>query len=713
MSKPIDELVVQIKADTKQLQKDLKQVQGKLKTTGVAGGAAFGGMAGAMSKAKVGALAVTGALVAVGATISKIAQVGMGFEDLRDSINTVFGGIDQGEQAMQKIFTFAQTTPFQIEDVTKAFIQLKAVGVEPSMDMLQTFADTASTSVDQLGAFQALVRITQRAASGGLGLEELNQLDERGIPALKILTTELGMTKEELTKFGKTTEGAATMIDTLVAALNKQFGGAMTNKMDNLSTKASNMGIAFKQLADAVFTGGLGDRLKKLTDRLTAFANESARSVRVATGQATLGDIVEDRTGKTDKLSDVDQLKLSRNIIREYTKDINKLLQLKTQSEDGTFPPVDFTVEDQMELEILQREVKLLEQVNKKINARIEAERQLKLEKKDDDKKTGEFTPEQKFIEFLTPLQKLAKDAEDPLKEINAQLALIDEILQSEDKTELLKFYGLTEEQIGAVVDSLGLLKEEIGQVEESTDALDILNNVFKEATGDIGQLDTIYKALNESMAEGVLTQEQATAKLREFLETTGPYGKALAQIGSEIEGLASSLSNDLTDALLNGESALESFKSFAQNVVQAVISAFMELMVIQPIVDAILGSFGMSTPKGGVGTGTGTGGGMGMGKAGGGTIQGGTPTLVGERGAEIFVPNTGGTIMNNMNTKNAMGGGTPVNIYQTISFATGIVPTVRAEVTKMMPQIADVTKAAVQESAMRGGNFRRSLVGG
>ena len=80
---------------------------------------------------------------------------------------------------------------------------------------------------------------------------------------------------------------------------------------------------------------------------------------------------------------------------------------------------------------------------------------------------------------------------------------------------------------------------------------------------------------------------------------------------------------------------------------------------------------------------------------------------------SEIFVPHTNGTLLNNMNSKKAMGGGSPVNIYQTISFATGIVPTVRAEVTKMMPQIADVTKAAVQESAMRGGNFRRSLVGG
>ncbi len=639
MSKPIDELVVQIKADTKQLQKELNQIQRKLKTTGAVGGVAFGGMAGAMSKAKGGAIALVAALAVVGATISKVAKVGMGFEDLRDSINTVFGGINQGEQAMQKIFTFAQTTPFQIEDVTKAFIQLKAVGVEPSMDMLQTFADTASTSVDQLGAFQALVRITQRAASGGLGLEELNQLDDRGIPALKILTTELGMTKEELTKFGKTTEGAATMIDTLVAALNKQFGGAMTNKMDNLSTKASNMGIAFKQLADAVFTGGLGDRLKKLTDRLTAFANESARSVRVATGQATLGDIVEDRTGKTDKLSDVDQLKLSRNIIREYNKDINRLLQLKTQSEDGTFPPVDFSVESQMELEILQREVKLLEQVNKKINARIEAERQLKLEKKDD-KVTEEFTPEQKFIEFLTPLQKLAKDAEDPLKEINAQLALIDEILQSEDKTELLKFYGLTEEQIGAVVDSLGLLKEEMGKTDEVTDA----------------------------MAE---TLERASDQF----------------------------ANDFLNALQNGENALVSFRNLVGDMIQQVIAEFLKMQVIKPMMNALFTAVGLPT--------------MPTGKAGGGTIQGGRATLVGERGPEIFVPNTGGTIMNNMNSKNAMGGGGTTVINQSINFATGIVPTVRAEVTKMMPQIADVTKAAVQESAMRGGTFRRSLLGG
>ena len=97
---------------------------------------------------------------------------------------------------------------------------------------------------------------------------------------------------------------------------------------------------------------------------------------------------------------------------------------------------------------------------------------------------------------------------------------------------------------------------------------------------------------------------------------------------------------------------------------------------------------------------------------AGGGKVQKGVPTYVGERGAEIFVPDTTGSILNNMNSKNAMGGGATI-INQSINFSTGVVPTVRAEVMKMMPQIADVTKSAVAEAAMRGGNYRRALQGG
>ena len=126
----------------------------------------------------------------------------------------------------------------------------------------------------------------------------------------------------------------------------------------------------------------------------------------------------------------------------------------------------------------------------------------------------------------------------------------------------------------------------------------------------------------------------------------------------------------------------------------------------INPVLNSIFGAGTFVTGGGGTSTG---GGGIGM--AGGGAIQGGRPTLVGERGPEIFVPNTGGTIMNNMNSKNAMSGGTTI-INQSINFATGVVPTVRAEIMSMLPQIAEVSKGAVAEAAMRGGSYRRALQG-
>ena len=84
----------------------------------------------------------------------------------------------------------------------------------------------------------------------------------------------------------------------------------------------------------------------------------------------------------------------------------------------------------------------------------------------------------------------------------------------------------------------------------------------------------------------------------------------------------------------------------------------------------------------------------------------------MGESGPELFVPNSTGRIMNSMNTRSALGG-QPIVVNQSINFSTGVVPTVRAEVTKMMPQIADVTKASVFEAASRGGQYGKMLRGG
>ena len=204
----------------------------------------------------------------------------------------------------------------------------------------------------------------------------------------------------------------------------------------------------------------------------------------------------------------------------------------------------------------------------------------------------------------------------------------------------------------------------------------------------------------------------ELTSKTDEVAQT---FKTALAPA---IQSLSLSFTNDFVNSLLDGQNALESFKNFAKNIVSQIIAIFLQMAVVNQILNQVFGLTGDSAFNtiqiGGKKSKTTSGGGGGSPpSAGGGTIQGGRGTLVGERGPEIFVPNTGGTIMNNMNSKNAMGGGGTTVINQSINFATGVVPTVRAEVMKMMPQIADVTKSAVAEAAVRGGSYRRMLQGG
>lgn len=547
MATTVDQLIVEIKADTKDLQRQLKNIEGRIGGAGKKGGTAFVPMIGSL-KSMLPLLASVGAGIAGISAVSGIARVGSEFEDMRDSLNQVFGSVQRGNAAFNNILTFAQTTPFQIEDVTRAFISLKGAGIEPNMGMLQTFADTASTSIDQLGAFNAMVRLVQRSAAGGLGLEEINQLDDRGIPATKILTDALGVTRLELSKFGQTAEGAADMVQKLIAGMQEQFGGAMVNKMDNLSTKTSNMTIAFKELQNSVFEGGLGEFLGDIADKLGALATNAARTVRAITGNETAFDF----TGTMDPSEQLDRL------------------------------------------------AKLTDDTQKRIESRI-AEGKVRGGGSQQQQQDRELL---KTLEFMT---------------INAEDALFDEALKQ----------GLDDTKV---------------KTTELSKAMGELDNVVKEA--------------------------------------------------------AQTLSREFADALLEGESLLSSFGNFAKSIVSEIIATFLRLAVVEPILKSIFPNLG---------TGTGT---PGVESAGGGLATHGRPMLVGERGPELFVPHAPGNIVNGADTRSALGGGGGVVVNQNISFATGVVPTVRAEVTKMLPQIADVSKAAVLDASLRGGSFSKGLRG-
>ena len=564
MARPIDELVVEIKADLSDLQGNLKQLRKDLNTTGQKGKTAmipligsFKGMAGAIG----GAAAAFG-----GFQLGKfVLETGMAFEDLRISLNTVFGSIEKGDQAFQDILNFAKTTPFQIETVANAFISLKSAGIEPSIEQLQIFADAASTTTDQVGVFNTLVRVLQRSVAGGsLQLEELNMISDRGIDVFGQLNKRLGRSRTQISEFGATAQGATKIMEALTEGLEETFGGAMQNKMEALSTKLSNLLISFKTLGVEGFDIA-SPLIKDSVDRLDLIVTATTLS------------------------------------LRKLRKDIR-----------DTFGPAEAV----------------------------------------DPKLFGPFRPEPpkpqatalttEQTNFLSDLTGILEDAVPELDRLNEQLALTESLRGAIDKEGELLF---TDEQIDKALGHLKTLKDDLAET----------------------------STFSDEMAQAIQT-------------------------------LSLSFTNEFTDALINGENALDSFKDFSKNMVSQIISIFLQLAVVNQILNSIFGAGTFSTLN--LKTGE-----INPGKlAGGGRIQAGRPTLVGERGAELFIPDSNGVVMNNMNTKNALGGGQPVIVNQSLNFSTGVVPTVRAEVTKMLPQIADVTKGAVLESAMRGGAYARGL---
>lgn len=96
--------------------------------------------------------------------------------------------------------------------------------------------------------------------------------------------------------------------------------------------------------------------------------------------------------------------------------------------------------------------------------------------------------------------------------------------------------------------------------------------------------------------------------------------------------------------------------------------------------------------------------------RAAGGAVNANMPYLVGERGAEMFVPNTSGSIATASRTRSMMGESSGVVVNNNFNISTGVSQTVRAELAQMMPQINANTRDGVIDAIRRGGKMSRAV---
>tara|TARA_Y100000004_G_scaffold54130_2_gene60284 strand:- start:2924 stop:4678 length:1755 start_codon:yes stop_codon:yes gene_type:complete len=256
--------------------------------------------------------------------------------------------------------------------------------------------------------------------------------------------------------------------------------------------------------------------------------------------------------------------------------------------------------------------------------------------------------------------------------------------------------------------------------VNRAFDEFDRLDKIAKPIERGFINQDKALAHLNKTydLANGELRDlEDAQKDIKKSTETLSGLFENMSEIIDGVKETVEDAGQSVSDAfgamIAKGENLGDALKNIFRDAVAEVVSLIFHLTVMKPLLEAIKAQLDDINAKQknvredqlintAINAMTGGFGGF---MANGGAVQANTPYVVGEKGPEMFVPNQSGTIIPN----NQMGPG-GITINQNLSFSTGIVPTVRAEVLTLLPQIKQETINAVAESRSRGGAFARTL---
>lgn len=271
---------------------------------------------------------------------------------------------------------------------------------------------------------------------------------------------------------------------------------------------------------------------------------------------------------------------------------------------------------------------------------------------------------------------------------------------------EVLEFVGANDK----LKESLEAQNKEFNRVKEARkkfndDAKLAIENIKKQNQARAEELE---KMKEKFKLQAQIKKIEMDRDAQERGEAFDLEMEQLEKVNKVFEDIGKNISTAFGEAVISGKDFKDSMVDIFQSVLQQVVALIFQLAVIEPILKRIKETMTASSLGGGsmfqnILAGVGSIFSFG-GRAMGGNVNPNMPYMVGERGAEMFVPKSAGTIVPN----NQLGGG--VVIEQNLNFATGVSQTVRAEVLNLLPAIKENTLSAVREARLRGGTFAKDF---
>jgi len=235
-------------------------------------------------------------------------------------------------------------------------------------------------------------------------------------------------------------------------------------------------------------------------------------------------------------------------------------------------------------------------------------------------------------------------------------------------------------------------LEKEIASVTKSIGKANLdLANSISGSTLKIDEVIERIRNLNIELEDSSKNSKEAVvSNMEEFRDG---FQKALTNAGESVSEfnklgtqVATTFETGLTDAFMNISNGAMTLKNTIDSVLKMIVREFIKVKIVTPFLD----SLGIGAP---LSTSTEI-----QGLAKGGAVSAGRPYIVGEQGAELFVPNQSGTIVPN----NQLAGGANVNVTYNIQ-AFDSRDTLDA-ITAHAPTIANIVEESFRRSGRVGG---------
>jgi tape measure domain-containing protein len=201
---------------------------------------------------------------ATGWAADKFMDVASSFEQMGLKLNALTDG--KGAETLKEINDWAMKMPVNTQKAVDTFAMMKAMGLDPTIDSMQTLVDVSV--IFRENAMPRVARaLGQMQTLGKLSAEELNQLSEAGINARKYLKKAFGTSNaQEINKTGVEIEK---VISVITEGLKEDFGGAAESAMNTWTGVKNEFSSIItemtKMLADSGVFSAVKDGIREIS----------------------------------------------------------------------------------------------------------------------------------------------------------------------------------------------------------------------------------------------------------------------------------------------------------------------------------------------------------------------------------------------------------------------------------------------------------------